>query len=269
MTTGFGERYGPWALVAGASDGLGAAFGRAIAARGLSVVLVARSADKLEALAEEIRSEHGVEARPVVQDLGSPDLVDALEEKTAGLEVGLVVYNAGLSIIGPFLDQPLENHLETLQVNCRGPLALTHHYGRPMARRGRGGIVLMSSLAGFQGSALVASYSASKAFDLVLGESLWEELREQGVDVLSCCAGATRTPNYIASEPVHGRLKAPEMEPEEVVEEALASLGSRACVVAGSGNRLLGFILHRLMPRSLAVRIMGASMRRMYPSSRS
>jgi len=269
MTDGFKQRYGPWALVAGASDGLGATFGRAIAGRGLNVVLVARSADKLEALAQEIRTEHHVEVRPVVQDLGRSDLLDALETHTQDLDIGLVVYNAGLSIIGPFLDQPIEKHLEVLQVNCRGPLALAHRYARPMARRGRGGIVLMSSLAGFQGTALVASYSASKAFDMVLGEALWEELREQGVDVLSCCAGATRTPNYIASDPVHGRLKAPEMEPGDVVEEALASLGRRALVVAGVRNKLLGSVLHRLVPRSLAVRIMGASMRRMYPSSRS
>ena len=269
MTGGFRERYGPWALVAGASDGLGAAFGRALAARGLDVVLVARRASRLERLADEIRAEHGVEARAVVQDLAVPDLVASLGAATAELEIGLVVYNAGLSIIGPFLDQPIENHLETLRVNCRGPLALAHHFGRPMARRGRGGIVLMSSLAGFQGSALVATYSASKAFDLVLGESLWEELRGRGVDVLSCCAGATRTPNYVASRPRRGRVDAPEMEPEEVASEALAALGSRASLVAGSTNRLLGLVMHRLLPRSVAVRIMGASMRRLYPSSRS
>ncbi len=267
MTSGFERRYGPWALVAGASDGLGAAFARAIAGRGLGVVLVARSGEKLAALAEEIRTEHGVQARPVVLDLGSPDLASRLEESTRGLEVGLVVYNAGLSIIGPFLDQPLDGHLETLRVNCRGPLVLSHLFGRPMARRGRGGIILMSSLAGFQGSALVATYSASKAFDLVLGESLWDELRARGVDVLSCCAGATRTPNYVKSNPVHGRLKAPEMEPGQVAEEALRAIGSRPSLVAGSGNRLLGFVLHRLVPRSISVRIMGASMRRMYPSS--
>ena len=88
-----------------------------------------------------------------------------------------------------------------------------------MARRGRGGILLMSSMAGFQGSALVATYSATKAFDLVLGESLWEELRERGVDVLSCCAGATRTPNYVASRPVHGRVKAPEASLVWMVEK--------------------------------------------------
>jgi short-subunit dehydrogenase len=87
--------------------------------------------------------------------------------------------------------------------------------------------------------------------------------------VLACCAGATRTPNYIASQPARSRLGAPEMEPEEVVEEALAALGSRASLVAGSGNRLLGLVMHRLLPRSLSVRIMGSSMRRMYLSSRS
>jgi len=269
VTAGFAERYGPWALVAGASDGLGAAFGRALAGRGLDVVLVARRAGRLEDLAREIRAAHGVEVRTVVLDLARPDLVPALDRATADLEVGLVVYNAGLSVIGPFLDQPVESHLETLRVNCRGPLALAHHFGRSMARRGRGGIVLMSSLAGLQGSALLASYSASKAFDLVLGESLWEELGGQGVDVLACCAGATRTPNYIASRPRRGRVDAPEMEPGQVVGEALSALGSRGSLVAGTTNRLLDLLMHRLLPRSLAVRIMGSSMRRMYSSSRS
>jgi short-subunit dehydrogenase len=262
----FRERYGPWALVAGASEGLGAAFAAALAARGLHLVLVARRAAPLERLAADLRARHGVEVRTAPLDLSRPDLEDAVRSLTAGLEVGLLVYDAAASTIGPFLDRPLAAHLQVLDVNCRGPLVLGHLLGGAMARRGRGGLLLMASLAGGQGTPWLASYAASKAFEIVLAEGLWAELRERGVDVLACRAGATRTPAYEATRP---RAAVPLAAPEAVVETALQALGHGPIVVAGRLNRLAAFLFTRLLPRRLAIHVMERATRRLYEETAS
>ncbi len=265
----FARGYGPWALVAGGSVGLGAAFSRQLAQRGLNVVVVADAAHPPDVLAAELSGAHGVEVRPVVADLADADAIERLVAETADLELGLLVYNAAASYVGPFLTQPLDSKLAALDVNCRGPLLLVHHLAPAMVRRGRGGVLLMSSLAGLQGTALVATYAATKAFDVVLGEALWEELRRAGVDVLACCAGATRTPGYVSTEPRSGgRMSAPVMEPEAVAAEALDALGHGPRAVAGRANRVAAALLTRLLPRRLSVALMGRSMRSIYPDRR-
>lgn len=257
----FRERYGPYALVVGASAGLGEAFARALAARGLHLLLLARRQEALEALAEDLRTRHGVDVRVEALDVGRPDLGERALGLAAGVEVGLLVYNAAHSVIGPFLEHPLEEQLRVIDVNCRGPLALAHLLGSPMARRGRGGLVLMTSLSASQGGPLLASYAASKAFNLVLAEGLWAELKGRGVDVIACRAGATRTPGYAASQPKKSiRL----MDPEPVVEETLRALGHRPSLVPGGLNRLAAFFLVRVLPRRLAVLVMGRATRQLY-----
>jgi short-subunit dehydrogenase len=257
----FRERYGPWALVAGASAGLGEAFARLLAARGLNLVLVARRADALEALAADLRREHGVEARPLPLDLARPDAGATAIRGAAAQEIGLLVYNAAHSAIGPFLERPVEEHLRVLDVNCRAPVVLAHGLGGAMAARGRGGILLMTSLAASQGNPLLASYAASKAFDLVLAEGLWAELRGRGVDVLACRAGATRTPGYAASRP---RRSVPLMEADDVARRALEALGRRPSTVTGALNRVAAFAFARLLPRRASIQIMGRATRRLY-----
>jgi len=261
----FRRRYGPWALVAGGSVGMGAEYTRQLARRGLNVVAVAEAAEPLESLAREVAAEHRVETRAVVIDLAASDLLDVLARATADVEIGLVVYNAAHSVVGRFLDLSLADKLKTLDVNCRGPLLLAHHFGRRMADRGRGGIVLMSSLAGFQGQAMVGTYAATKAFSLVLGETLWDELADHGVDALAFCPGATSTPNFLASNPRSGgALSAPVMSPAATVAEALASLGAGPTAIAGRSNRIAAFVLHRLLPRRALVRLMSRTTRAMY-----
>ncbi len=259
--TGFQERYGPWALVAGASAGIGEAFARRLGARGLDLLLLARRREALERLAAELRGAHGVEVEIAPVDLGRPDLAETVTALVGGREVGLLVYNAAHSAIGPFVDGPLDGQLRVIDVNCRGPLVLSHVLGGAMARRGRGGIVLMASLAGSQGNPLLASYAASKAFDIVLAEGLWRELRDRGVDVLACRAGATRTPGYAASRP---RRSVPLMEPDAVVVQALSALGRRPTVVAGALNKAVAFAFARLLPRRATIEIMGRATRRLY-----
>jgi short-subunit dehydrogenase len=200
----FRVRYGPWALVAGASEGIGAAFADQVAAHGVNLVLIARRAPLLARLQESLRDRHGVEVRTVAVDLVGRDALEAALRETEGLEVGMLVYNAAYSRIGPFLDDPLDEHLRELDLNCRGPLMFAHSFGGPMVARERGGIVLMSSLAGGQGSPGISNYAATKAYNTVLAEGLWGELRGRGVDVLACCAGATLTPKYKATQQEQG-----------------------------------------------------------------
>jgi short-subunit dehydrogenase len=173
MSATFAERYGPYAVVAGASEGLGAAFAEAIARRGLGLVLIARRAEVLTSLAQELTTAHRVDVRAAAFDLGAETFTESLRAATEGLDVGLAVYNAAYSFIAPLLERPLDDALRVVDVNCRGPLRFVHALAPAMVTRKRGGVVLMSSLAGFQGGPRLATYAASKAFTVILGESLW------------------------------------------------------------------------------------------------
>jgi short-subunit dehydrogenase len=257
-------RYGPWAVIAGASEGIGGAFARRLAGEGLNLVLIARRPEPLHVLAEELKAAHGIETLALPFDLASSQLEGALAEALEGREVGLGIYNAAYSNLGAFLEQPLEKKQRVVDVNIRGMLVFADVLGSRLARQGRGGLVLMGSLSGFQGSPLIATYAASKAFIRVFAESLWAELGQQGVDVLACIAGATRTPGYESSKP---RAPAPLQQADEVVTEALSALGRKPVVVTGGVNRLASFVFNRLLPRSRVIRIMERQMRRMYPDN--
>jgi short-subunit dehydrogenase len=260
----FRSQYGPWALIAGGSVGLGGEFARQLAARGFNLILVARREAPLEAHARTLAAEFHIETRTVVADLGDAGLLPTLRDATRECEIGLVVYNAAASSIGRHLEQSIKDKLRVLDVNCRGPLLLIHEFCPPMVERHRGGVILMTSMSGLQGSALISTYAATKAFDLVLGEGLWDELREEGVDVLAFCAGATRTPNFEESSPARSGFFTAPMEPEPVVAEALAALGRTPSAVAGARNRLAGLVMARVMPRRLAVETIGKATRAMY-----
>jgi short-subunit dehydrogenase len=254
-------RYGPWAVIAGASAGLGESFARLLAARGLNLVLLARRREALDRLAAELAAAHGIEVRVLAGDLARVDLRETIEALTKDLEVGLLVFNAAHSVIGEFVDRPLEEHLRVLDLNCRGPLVLAHLLGSAMARRGHGGIVLMTSLSGSQGGPFLASYAASKAFNLVLAEGIWEELGARGVEVIACRAGATRTPGYAASNP---KASVSLMEPDAVAQQTLAALGRGPSFVPGGINKVAAFLFGRLLPRRVSIRFMGRMTRRLY-----
>ena len=259
----FRQRYGPWAVVAGASSGLGEAFAAQLAARGLNVVLVARRAALASQVAAQLAERFGIETRVFELDLARPDAAAVVGAQTVDLDVGLLIYNAALSIIGPFLDRPLDDHLHEVETNCRAPMLLAYTLGQRMLARGRGGIVLMSSLSATMGSALIANYGATKAYNLVLAEGLWEELRTRGVDVMACCPAAVSTPNYTESAPQGSRGT---MAPAAVAMQTLAALGSTPSFIPGRSNRLSALAL-RLLPRKSTVRLMGSVMRRMYPQA--
>jgi short-subunit dehydrogenase len=256
MPSVFSTKYGPWAVVAGASEGLGAAFATSLAARGLNLVLLARRTELLDTVAQRLRESTGVEVRTAACDLARPDLASVLEASTRDVELGLAIYNAAYAPIGDVLDRSADELLRVVDVNVRGPLVLARTLAPRMAERGRGGIVLMSSMAGFQGAPRIATYAASKAFTTVFGESLWSELRPRGVDVLVSCAGAIRTPGYAksASGDAPGTLDA-----SAVAEQTLAALGHGPTVVPGVTNQLARFVLGRVLPRRAAIALMARS----------
>ncbi|GAT07126.1 MULTISPECIES: SDR family oxidoreductase [Mycobacteriaceae] len=192
---GFAARYGPWAVIAGASEGIGAALADELASCGIDLVLIARNGPLLEEVAARARDTHGVQARAVVQDLTDPDVVVKIAAATDGLEVGLLIYNAGASDrTSTFLDNEFDYSLIQVALDCVGPMALTHHFAPAMTERVRGGIVIVASLACLAGSATLAVYSAVKAFQHTFAEGLWAELRPHGVDVCCTPRGMTYTP---------------------------------------------------------------------------
>ncbi len=255
MSSTFASKYGPWAIVAGASEGLGAAFAMALAARGLNLVLVARRGALLEEVAARIRKS-GIEVRTLVCDLAHVDLASAIESATSDLDIGLVVYNAAYVPVGELVARPLDELLRVVDVNVRGPLIFARNFAPKLIARGQGGIVLMSSLAGLQGSPRIAAYAGSKAFNLIFAESLWGELRPHGVDVLVSCAGAIRTPGYAktAQGDAPGSLDA-----SAVAERTLDALGRGPVMAPGAVNRVARFVLSRLLPRRAAIEIMARS----------
>lgn len=249
MSAGFRDRYGPRALVLGASEGIGAAFARALAARGLDLALVARRAEPLAALASELARDHGVDVATRCLDLTGPDVEAAIAQLFAAHAFGLVVYNAGAAHgAGLFDANPLARELGLVRLNCLAPTAIAHHALRAMIPRRRGGIVLVSSMSGLAGSGHVATYAAAKSFEIVLAEGLHWENAARGVDVLCAIASLTDTPAMRASGMQLDAL--PEftpMDPAAVAEGALAHLGKGPVWCAAGDAAIEGA---RAMPRA-------------------
>jgi uncharacterized protein len=193
VSSAFATRYGPWAVVAGASEGVGASLARLLGARGVNVALVARRQDALDEVAASVATE----TRTIALDLSTSDAVAALADATTDLDTGLLVYNAGADpYMSRFLDQPPEAWQAMLARNCTTVLGAAHHFASRLLARGHGGVVLVTSGAAWAGGARLATYGATKAFDLVLAEALWAELSPHGVDVLAAVLGTTETPAF-------------------------------------------------------------------------
>ncbi|MYE13056.1 MAG: SDR family NAD(P)-dependent oxidoreductase [Gammaproteobacteria bacterium] len=254
----FAKRYGPWAVVAGASEGLGASFAACLARRGVHLVLLARRLPLLHELADALRGDHGVEVRCVALDLGDADWPDALREATADVELGLLVYNAAMVPVGRFVDTEADALERSVRVNALAPVRFLRAFLPSLCARGRGGVVLMSSLSGLQGTPRVATYAATKAFNAILAEGLWHELRSDGVDVVACSAGAVPTPGYLRSTD----RRAPGMLPPDVVaDRTLDALGHGPGMVPGALNRFMAQVIRRVLPRRTAIRLMAANTR--------
>ncbi len=274
--TPFAEKYGPWAFIAGGSEGIGKSFAVQLAERGLNLILVARNAKALDETAAEIRARYPVQVATALLNLAADDLAQNLDAAIAGKEIGLLVYNAGATHgAGLFLDQPLDRALNLVRLNCTGPLLLAHKLGQGMKQRRRGGMILMCSMAGFAGMGYAATYAATKSFDVTMAEGLWFEMGLVGVDVLGLIAGATETPAMQRSGMTFGPAKetkptdgAPTpnlvpMQPDDVAREALEHLGKGPVWIAGDKNRAAATGL-KAAPRDQVVQAMSAATAQLY-----
>jgi len=261
----FKQKYGNTAMVAGASEGIGAAFASSLAAEGLDLVIVARRLHPLQQLAVSLERTYKVNVKCFSLDLSLPDAALEIEKALNGLEINVLIYNAALSRIGPFLENTPEDLSHITQVNMITPLHMVRRFGESMVRKGKGAIVLMTSLAGLQGSGNLSVYAATKAFSRILAESLWYEWKNSGVDIIACCAGATATPGYVNSQPEKTGFFTPRvLHAEEVPQECFRKLGKQPSCIAGRGNRIASFIMQKVMSRKMAVTIMGDTTRKMY-----
>jgi hypothetical protein len=255
------SKYGPWAVVTGASAGLGEHFARQLAQRGSNLVLVARREYRLHSLGQELRQKYAVETLAVPLDLGAPGAVEVLLERTSDRDVGLFVDNAGFGTMGRVLDQDPERLARMVHLNCTVTMLAAVAFARRMVARGGGGIIVSASLAGFQATPHMAVYGATKGFDLLFAEGLAHELRGTGVDILALCPGSTSTEFGQVAGSKGGTRGS--MRPGPVVAEALRALGRKDVVVTGLVNKFVGHVLAPVLPRRWVTAASGMAIKRM------
>ncbi len=253
------EKYKPMALVTGASSGIGEQFAVQLAAAGFDLVLVARRAERLAALASRLDAEHGVSSTVIVADLAHPDGVQRVIADTAALDIGLLVSNAGFGLKGPHHENDPGQMSDMLMVNCHAPMLLTHAFIPRLRARGSGGIILTSSVEALLGFPNSASYAASKAFVNSLAEGLWGELSPLGIDVLAVCPGSTDTEAHDLQGIDRSKLEGV-MSPAAVVQATLDSLGDGPTFIAGAQNEEM-FTAMAAMPRRDALMLLGDAIR--------
>lgn len=252
----FKEKYGPWAIVTGANAGIGKAIATELAARGLNIIGVARRQELLDDLQQELSEDYGVKVRTIRADLTDMESISKIELATSDLEIGLVVPNAGVEMSGEFIDTSLDANERMLRLNVHAPMQMSKVFGAKMARRGRGGILFISSLFGYQGIPLVANYAATKAYILSLGEALNIEMKRHNVDVTVLSPGLTDT-DMPANMPIDfSRIPIYAQHPEQVAKTGLNALGRKATVVSGLLNKFYAWE-NRFLPRSFPVSLFG------------
>lgn len=243
------NRYGEWALISGAAQGIGAAFCDRLASMDMSLIMLDINAPNLEGTAADLRQKHpNVAIKTRVVDLSDANAVNKVLDQLEHIDIGLLVANAGLGAVGRWLDIPLETKINQIAVNCTSPLILTHRLTPAMANRRRGGIIIMASGSADLGSSFIATYAATKAFDRVLAEGLWAELSPYGIDVTAVMPGAVNTPGFRDTVP-SGKQPTKLMQPVDpyvVVDAALQGLGSTINIRPG-GSHGLSSLLMKLM----------------------
>jgi len=255
LPAGYLERYGPWAVVTGASDGIGRAFAQELAAAGFSVVLVARRDAELRSLADELTRAFGTRSRVIVTDLADPQAAAAMLEQTTDLDVGLLIAAAGFGSSGPILSQSASSEFDQVMVNCQAVLGQCIHFGRRLETRRRGGVVLLSSVVAFHGTPWSANYAATKAYVQSLAEALQQEWAPLGIQVLASAPGPVGTGFGVRARMTMGRA----LSASVVARQSLLALPRGGTVRPGWLSKLLGWSL-ATAPRAVRVRIMGSVM---------
>ena len=254
------EKYKGWALITGASSGIGEEFAKRLASKKLDLILVARRKNRLNKLAKEFKANHGIQVVVAAIDLSKQNFMDELKKKVGKREVSVLINNAGFGYNGNYVDGNTNRFEEMVNVNCLAPALLTHYFAKQMIERKNGAIIFLGSLVGYQPTPMTTLYSATKAFNLFLGESLWYELREHNVDVLALNPGGTAT----EFQKVAGTSAGPiPRSVQQVVDTAMKYLGKKPSVVDGNINRVMSFI-PRLISRKLTVNLAGKMRKKLY-----
>jgi short-subunit dehydrogenase len=260
MDTKFSEKYGSWAIITGASSGIGVEFAHQIAAKGLNILLVARRKELLDHLAHELAEKYKIECRTLSADLSKDGFQSDILDATKDLEVGLLVNNAGMNCEGQFYRGSLERNLQMLQLNTKAPFILAYEFGKQFISRGKGGIVFTSSISAFNAHPYLSHYAATKAYILSLAESMNYEFKDKNVDVIALCPGMTK------SEMTKGMKEGPMlMEAAPVVKLALDNLGKEPYVVPGFINKAQVFVNSRILNRNGATNLSGAILKKILP----
>lgn len=249
------NKYGSWALVTGASSGIGKAFAEKTASAGLNLVIVARNENKLNQLKSNLFTQFQIDVRIIVADLTTSKGIDNVIKQTESLEVGLLINNAGREDSNHFLKISKEDHIQTIDLNVKAPLLLTHHFGSKMISRKKGGIINMSSIVAFQGVPFISNYAATKSYNLIFSEGLSAEFNKHNIDVLAVTPGFTDT-NLANVYDFDGTPFKP-LKPSFVATEALKALGKKRVVVPGGMNKFLFLSGKFLFPRKLNTKSFG------------
>lgn len=258
--------YQGFALITGASSGIGREFARQIAAQGVPCVLVARRAERLQELQSELSARHAVDVRCIVQDLTAEDCVDRVLEATKDIPIGILVNNAGFGNSGPFATRDPKRIAEMIKLNCLTPALMTRAYLPPMLERGRGAIIVVSSALGLTPCPYETVYGATKAFDLFLGGGLWGELKGSGVDAITICPAATLTEfqDVDGYRPEQAeKIKKISAPADYIAQITLRNLGRKPVVIAREGKLLN--VASRVMPRRAALAVMAREMKKRAP----
>ena len=250
------EKYGPSALITGASSGIGKEFAYRLAEEGFNLVLTARRKDRLEAIASDLKNKYSADVRIAVSDLSKENFIKPIIKAASGMEIGLLINNAGYGLAGSFFSNEQTKEKDMIHVNCLAPTVLAHEFGAPMTERKRGGIIFVSSILGHLATPYMSNYAATKSYNLLIGEALWYELKPSGVDVLVVAPGTTES-EFAAA----GKMKAVNAMPASgVVSCALKNLGKKPACIPGLKNYMI-VILVKLFPRKLRIKILGVSMK--------
>jgi short-subunit dehydrogenase len=250
------RRFGPWALITGASSGIGWEFARQLAAAGLNLVLVGRRGALLEEAGNRFGKDFGVEYRVVKADLSQDGFIEALADATAGLDIGLVVSNAGDISPGPFLPKARDELVSLLRLNTLAHLELAHHFGKRLAARGRGGLLFVGAMGSDKGVPYMASDAAARAYVQSFVQELHVEMKPLGLHVTVVPAGPTDTPLLSKLGLSPESMPIQPMKPEQCVTEGLRALqANRSLVIPGRLNRMMKAVIPASITRSMMVKM--------------
>lgn len=258
----FLNKYGTWAIVTGASSGIGVEFAKQLAALGFNLVMVARRVENMEALGAELKQAHGIDYKALKVDLAEEGFYAKVEAAIEGLDIGLLVNNAGMNCEGAFYRGGLERNVKMIRLNMEASYILAHEVGKRMVAKGGGGIIFVSSTSAFQPTPYFTHYAATKAYILSLAESMHYEFRKKGVNVIALCPGMTESE---MAKDVEGHPLL--MKPGPVVKDALENLGVKTHVVPGLGNKI-GSLVPNVIGRRATMEAWGAVLKRFLPGNR-